>query len=289
MIDGIVKLFESSPKVVKKEIIKKSFEEVSEFLNDEVISALEEVVSNGSMDIYGKSRYLTSMNNGVTAFKIKDKFDIFVKLLEMFKEISANENKLKAFVDKLNPNITSVSITARDAAVVKVVNDLVFLSTYTLDLISMVITDEKDTHFPKIKFTNFEKELPTYVDYVNKYFEYERDIIKKLDHVSTTEINVSDSSLVTFLKTIVAKSGTNLFLPTGFVNNPIYHFRMWMMDSAVENYEYQKEKRKSISIKLNELKYKANGEENESLKKQIAYYEKQLADMEYKIEKFENS
>lgn len=289
MIDGIVKLFESSPKVVKKEIIKKSFEEVSEFLNDEVISALEEVVNNGNLEVYAKNKYLISIVNGVTVFRVKDKVEIFTKLLEMFKEISANENKLKVLVDKLNPNLTSVSITARDAAVVKVVNDLVFLSTYTLDLISMVITDEKDTHFPKIKFANFEKELGTYIDYVNKYFDYENLIIKKLEHVSTTEINVSDSTLVTFLKSIVSKSGSNIFLPAGFVNNPIYHFRMWLMDSDVKNYEYQKEKRKSISLKLNELKYRANGEENESLKKQIAYYEKQLADMEYRIEKFENS
>lgn len=289
MVDGIINLFSTSPKVVKKEVIKASFEEISEFINDEVISALEEVISNGNLDVYEKHKYLIGLSNGISVFRAKSKFEIFSKLLEMFKEISNNESKLKVLVDKLNPNLSAVSITAKDASVVKVVNDLTFLGTYTLDLISMVITDEKDTHFPKIKFINFEKELPLYIDCVNKYFYYEKEIIKKLEHVSTTEINVSDSSLTTFLKGIVSKSGLTMLLPNGFTNNPIYHFRMWLMDRDVSKYEYQKEKRKSISLKLNELKYRANGEENESLKKQIAYYEKQLADIEYKIEKFEQN
>jgi hypothetical protein len=68
-----------------------------------------------------------------------------------------------------------------------------------------------------------------------------------------------------------------LNLPTnGFVGNPIFHFRKWLIDRDADALENIKDKRAYIETKINGLILKKGGEQNTKIDKAIEYYRLKL-------------
>lgn len=292
MIDGLMSFFSSSDmkdNVVKKQNILETFGNIISNINDSVIPSLNDInnLSVDEMNEIGKSKYFLTMKN--SSKTIKDATSYFKNVQKLFENILNSESKIKQAVNKLNPTITSLSVKTSDAITVKVINDLSFMTFYTLDFINVVLTSKEDiTHLPKYKVKAIEDNLNEYLDCLSKYDNIEKDVIDKLGSLPGTELNLSDPSLLSFVSSAVAKVVGFIPLSNGFVGNPIYHIRLWRLDKQHEKYEANKARRQIVSLKIADLKHKsATGSTEPNLQKQIDFWEKQLSDVEYSIVKYE--
>lgn len=68
---------------------------------------------------------------------------------------------------------------------------------------------------------------------------------------------------------------------TGFIGNPIYHFRTWLVDRDADKYKMLEERKKLVAARIVQLEAKRQGEDSPRINKQIEYYKNRLATMEY--------
>lgn len=292
MINGLMNFFssdENKDEIIKKQNVADTLDNVISNINDSVLPSLVDIenLSKEELEELTKSKYFVIMKNVSKVNKSGEEY--FKNIKKLFETIANNEGKLKQAVNKLNPTITAISVKAHDAVVTKLVNDICFLTFFTLDFINVIATSKEDiAHLPKYKVKAIDDNLNEYLDCLNKYNDIEKDLIDKLATVPNTELNLSDVSLVGFVTTALARTVSLLPLTDGFVGNPIYHIRLWRLDKQHEKYEANKSRRQVISLKLADLKYRLSaGSSDGSLSKQIDFYEKQLSNTEYDIIKYE--
>lgn len=276
--------------LVKDDILK-SIDNIFTMLREEVIPTLKVTIDSGEDKILNNSVYLKKIKSGLSSIRCKDGKDFLIKLSEFLVEIEKSESKLVSIANKsLEDIVADVAMTPKAATIIRLVNDIGFMCFYTMDLVYFSITSEKESDFPKIKYSKFENDLPVFIEALNIYAEdYTVKVINTLDQVSTTEFNINDGNILTYLQSIVFKTGKVVKLPSGFTNNPFYHVRMWLVDREVAKYESLKDRKKMVELRLLELKTKANNEgDDESLRKQITYYENKISGIEYDMAKLQN-
>lgn len=290
--DNLLAFFkDANQHTINKEDVVKSMDNVFSILNEEVLPTIKNTLASIDPNILNNSSYLKKIKSGLSSIRCKDGKDFLVKLSSFLEEVVKNESKITSVVNKtLNDNVADVALTARDATLLRLINDLGFICFYTMDLIYFVMTNEKESDFPKVKYVKFEADLVTYIETLDAYGDdFTKKVVNNLEDVSSTEFNINDGNLLTYLQGIIFKTGKVIKLPSGFTNNPIYHVRMWLVDREIAKYEALKDRKKMVELRLLELKAIANSEgEDESLKKQIAYYENKISAIEYDIAKIEN-
>lgn len=292
MIDGLMKYFSSDEvkdEIIKKQNIAETLDNIITNINDSVLPTLTDIVNLSDEEIkdINNSHYFVIMKNVSKTNKSGKEY--FINTKKLFEIISNSESKLKQAVNKLNPTVSAMSIKTHDAIVVKLINDLCFMTFYTLDFINVVLTNKSDlTHLPKYKAKAIEDNLSEYLDCLNKYKDIEKDVVDKLSTLPSAELNLSDISLISFVTSTITKATGLIPISNGFVGNPIYHIRLWRLDKQHEKYEANKARRQIASLKIADLKHRvSSGSSEANLDKQIQFYEKQLSDTEYDIIKYE--
>jgi len=277
---------------VRREDVLKNLENTLSILNDDVIPALDGAISNG-----GKYKVLLENNllktiSNTSGLKAKDNRELLVKIKGLLVNITKSGKDLTKVVENdLSEIVTDKTGTVRDIAIIKVVADISSLSMYTLDLIYFVLTNNgtDDSNYPKIKFQSVRDGVPSYSAGLKAYAGNFANTVKDLPKVATLAAKVEPSK-VSMFERLVGKNGKTLNLPNtqGFVNNPVYHVRMWLVDREVAKYESLKDKRKLLDLKLMELKVQETGDENPKLRKRIEYYEDKISKAEYEIAQIED-
>ena len=225
------------------------------------------------------------------SFNLKNKKskDVFAEFKDFFSKLSELLPKFKEDVNKYLPSIISKrTLTCRDAAYLKTIYDLNGMITYFPDFLYYVLNNGKPNTLPKKMFTDINDNIPTFGELYVSYSRNLKDTLSKLKDVSDEEYNGTDDD---FLEQLYTNKSPKLSLPlsSGFVYNPFYHFFMWIEDYLYKRYEANKETKRLIELKIQELKFKeqsASGPELDKLNKQIEYYEGVVADLNYKISKY---
>jgi hypothetical protein len=291
MIAIIANYFDSMFHTVKKEDVLKNLENTLSILNDEVVPALDGVISNaGKYDLLLNNNILKSVAN-TSGIKVKDNRDLLVKIKGLLVNITKSGGDLTKIVEEdLSDIITDKTGTVKDIAIIKVVSDIGSLAMFTLDLVYFVLTNNgtSDSNYPKIKFNNIRNGVPAYSASLKSYLGNFAAIVKDLPKVASVPAKV-ETSKISMLERLAGKSGKLINLPNtqGFVGNPIYSIRMWLVDREISKYESLKDKRKLLDLKLMELKVQESGDENPKLRKQIEYYEDKISKVEYQIAQVE--
>jgi len=105
--------------------------------------------------------------------------------------------------------------------------------------------------------------------------------IKDLDRME--EIHVDEMEESTYSDILLTNK--NLLIPNGFVGNPIYHFRKWLIEKDVGKMEALEDKRRIIRNQLDMLKLKQNDSHSDELEKAIDYYESKLNKVDKEMER----
>lgn len=289
MIKTILETIRGVTKPVKTDVLDTMLTDTTTIISEDVLPALEQVIEfSDKIPGVKNSRLLSSINIAV-GMKASNNTEVLIKIKNIFEGfLSEEKNLLKIIDSKLSRVIIGKQMSARDAAVVKIVEDMFGLSCYTLDLLYITLLDGGDTELPKKKSEQVHKDIYVFTDIIKVYNKNFSKLVKSLTKVSAEKLNASkDQGL---LGAMISKTGLIPRLPImGFKGNPIYHIRLWFIDKSVAKYEVNKEKKKLIELKLTELRLRTEGDVDPGIQRQIEYYEDKVSKIEYDIKDFEES
>ena len=251
-------------------------------VSKDVVPAIDAALHS---DEFFKSRNIRVIENmgGSLGLHTTDAVDVIKKIRDFFKDVAAEEHAFKELVEKdVSERFFPSMSKAREMAIIKTLSDVSDLSLFTIDLLYYVtVTD--DTQFPKKRIEILHNSIPYYISLLKVYMKDFGKHVKELGKVANEDVNIDAPA--SLMDKVFAKHGSMVALPVtnGFINNPIYHVRLYFVDEEVDKYEAMKEKKKLLELKLLDIKMRASGKHDEKLRKQIAYYEEKISELEYDI------
>lgn len=288
MLISLLNYVQGIKHTVKKSDVLSSAENIFNNIENDVIPTLASILDSDSIKCIDNNRDLKIIsNNGV--LKAKDNKDLLGKIKKVFENILKEHKTLIKVINKELPDIiTNKTITAKDAAILRVINDIGGMSLYCIDLCYYILIIDGKTDYPKIKLNQIKEGLPTFNNMLKVYSKNFNKLVSELPKVANQNIDLDEGS-ESMLETLLAKKGKIINLPVahGFVNNPFYHIRMWMLDKEIEKYESLKDKKRLVELRLMELKLNERNESDPKLRGQIEYYENKLTRIEYNIKEIE--
>lgn len=288
MIRVISNFMSSMSTITKKEHIISTVENVFKSIEDETIPTLEDMLSK-DLNVINESQLVNNMR-ALLDKRTKDNMELFEEVLDFFKEVQKDEKKIIKLVEKhIGDYITNKSATAKDIAIMKFVTDVASFNYYVMDLCYYVlITDE--TSIPKIRLNQIRENNSSFISVMNSYRGNVNKLVKDLERVAEVTIADKEDKPESMVDSLLESQGKLVSLANvkGFINNPIYHIRMWLVDREIQKYEALKDKKKLIELKLLELKLEEQNESNPKLKSQIEYYEDKISGIEYDISQIED-
>jgi len=286
MFNSLRRMMDKVTGVIRKEDVNNVKDNIFIIINKSVMPVLTEMVKDG--EEVNKIANSKTINNiaMLSGIKIKDNKDFLVKLKGIFNNIAKEQKDIDALVnDKLSDIITDKTATVRDLAILKLINDLYAMSAFTLDVLYYVITAIDETNYPAIKYRNIQRLLPDYIATLKTYKDNFSKLVEEIGKLPTTVMPTDLNQVPMITKIINSVIKKDLPETDGFINNPIYHVRVWLVDNDIKEYENLKDKKRLLELRLAELKIANSGTRNPKLKKQIEYYEDKISGTEYKITK----
>jgi len=190
-------------------------------------------------------------------------------------ELILTSNHMINMVSDYSPEyITNRTVSPRMAFVIHISNMLTSVALFTPDLLLHIIDKSFDMDgMPKIRRTNVEDNMVEYRVALNYLRRDMLKVIKEAKELPQVTLDLLDTdSLDDFKNSHLITS-----LPVdGFVGNPIYHFRKWLVDRDVEKFEAISLKTTLLKSKLEQLQMASNNENNPRAEKAIAYLEKAI-------------
>lgn len=285
MVQALLEAFNLVKKPVKKEQLLKTFNTIQSLIQEDLLPSLQELKNFEKSSKITKSE-LYNVTKELTKIKGSKVKSVITDLEGLFSNINKNLGNIEKLISKHASSIyTNKVLGVKDAAIIKLVDDLGSLTMYTMDYVTCLLSDPKNTEFPKIKFKKVKEGIPAFVDLINGYHKKLDDILENITKLDDTAINKEMSTGLMDMK--FKNSGVNILLPQGFINNPFYHIRMWFVDRDIAKLEALKDKKRLIELRIMELKVEEKSGSDGDLSKQIAYYEDKLATIEYNIQKLE--
>lgn len=285
MIESLLSSFNLLGKPTKKEQLLKIFRNITSEMEENLLPSLTEIVKIEKERKIEKSSIIEATEAIFKLKKIKGK-SIFKPLEEVFLSISKNKAAVEDLISKHASSIlTSRILTIKDAAILKLVDDVSSMVLFGMDLVICALADANNTSFPKIKFRKLKEGLPAFAEMVANYTNNDiGETVEEISKLDGSTIDKDSNPTMTNLK--LKSNGININFGNNFINNPFYHIRMWLVDRDMEKLEALKDKRRLVELRLMELKMERNSGDD-SLQGQIEYYEEKLASLDYKIEKLQ--
>ena len=210
--------------------------------------------------------------------------DMLSKVMSVLKLFTKYDNDIYGLLDDLDEEIYTKGLTLKQSFVLKVINDLYTISAYTIDLSILLIEyktgEPEESIFPKKIKEDKLNYLYDYFSLVNFYSDFKKIINGELSDIV---LDVDEKELAT-LRSLIPKGTVNMPI-TGFIGNPIYHFRVFLVDREIKKIELLKEKKEYLELIILEKEKLRNGTVDPKLEKQIEFYKEEVAKVEHTIEK----
>ena len=282
MSKPIIDYFLSLNHTIRRDDVYTHTEDILSSISETIIPALDKTIREIDKDDVKDSKLLDNIRL-FTDIKAANNYDVLIRIKELFVEIHKYEKDiLKLVKDNLSIMIIKKTAKGKDAAILKFISDIGSMTMFVLDLVFYVLLQDDDTAFPKLKKVKIAEVNSSFSAALDMYHGNIKETIHDIANIKDVylEENMSKlSMLVSFF------NGVDLPMTTEYVNNPIYHIRMWMVDNDMDSLEVLKEKKKLTELKIAELKT----QDKKAAKKQIEYYEEKVANMEYMISQIEDN
>lgn len=284
-----VKNLMSGNSVNKKDNILVLSQSCMDNINKYVLPSIEHLIK--SVDAIPDKSGLVQLGVSL-GLKTRDKKDVLNTIKDFFERAETCLHGMSRVIEKDFPTlITAKTTTFKVGTVLRVIDDISSMSLFCLDILYYAISNPDSIDKAYSKHIN-----GNYASFCSLFMTYNREleeITKKAPSISNEIISLDGPT--SFSDTLARKSGDIINLPTNrannFIYNPIYHIRLWLVDRDIEKYNANKDKKELLELKVLSLKL-AKDDPNadiEKIDKQIAYYEEKITDLNYKIERFENS
>lgn len=289
MLNSLLQVIGLVDKPIKKQDVLKTLDHTWSAIGEDLLPAIDAVIKNKDIKKIGNDKYLKGVLQACN-IKTSNNLDGLSKIKDTFVTIHGAYKDLKNTISKyLSEFIADTSLTARDAAILRVLTDCHSMTAYLLDLIYYVCITDNETDLSKKKIEEIKKGVGPFSNLYKKYSTDFNKLVKELKEVSTHAI--VDKNKTSIIGVLLNQTGKELSLPTddNFINNPIYHIRMYFVDREIRKYESLKLRKQMVELKIMELKARQNNENHEKISKQLEYFEEKLSSVEYDIRKIENN
>jgi len=211
---------------------------------------------------------------------------IITVMEKIFKDITEDKDIIN-LIDKVSGSLLSDrTLNTKQLNLVKIVLDVTHMANYTFDLFYLILKYD-ELRRDKTATLYSDKKIKEIYDLVDEFgtllFLYKdfNEVVKSISTIEERILDIDNKELFSFFA--LKNKITSNYL-TGFINNPIYHFRMWLVDKQFSRYESLKDKKRLIELIVLDLKIE---KEDDSIRKQIDYYEEKINKIEIKLRKHE--
>ena len=293
MLSDVIDYFKDIYTSFTKDNTLKAVSQLATALSNDVIPALVMLDSNSNLEVIKRSVLLSNINK-LAKLGAKDNIELVSILLERFKVYEKKCQDLEELVENnLSKYTANTGTSLKDITILKVIEDISDMTLYTLDIIDYVLLNGGDSdNYPAAKIKYIKEGIYSYVKLLDYYTrEKLTSIIRTIPKLSDKAVDIQNSKK-SMVMTLFGKMDNDVDnLPiNGFIGNPIYHIRLYMVDKEIEKYKILKDKNKLIELRILELKAKeqnASDEEKRRLETAIGYHTKMLLGQERSLEKVE--
>lgn len=284
----ISSVFSSEATIAKQSNVIETVLAVDNSITNNILPVLNNVLELDK-SVLNKNKTLTAINK-LSHTRFTDNVDLINKIKEFFIEIQDNKDTLIATIKSNCPSVITVkTLTFKQAATLKVVNDLTSMSLFVLDLVNAFLaleTGNGTSNLSKAQLASLDACSRDFVAVFDSYYKKLNKLIKDLKDVSAELINQSESDATNNI--ISSTNGKHVDLPSdtnGFLGNPIYHIRMWFVERSLAKLQILEDKKKLIELRIQQIRANEKNLPDEQIAKMINYYEEELSNIEYKITK----
>jgi hypothetical protein len=290
MLDSLFAMFKGLEHTTKKEDVAKLLEITMSGISESVIPSLDLLIN----DPKNTNKISDSILNILTQtgnIKHKNNVDIFKDIkATMVTILNSKADIVDLINNELSDYVTDNKPKAKDLAIIRLINDISHISLYLPDLIYILIMDNNDNDVPTKRIKEIRGDAGSFAEIYKAYSGNKlKTVIEDITNIGDVEIDPNVSKSI--MGVALSKSGKLAKLPVinNFINNPIYHIRMSLVDREIRQYEALEEKKRLIELRVMELKLKQNEKDTPKLRKQIQYYEDKIAAIEYQLFKIKTS
>lgn len=222
----------------------------------------------------------------------KDNMDTVRKLYDFFKDVvNCLETLKKDVYDELPPITTSKVVGVKSSMYLKLIDDLASMAEWYSGYLVTVVIDRNESKLPDAYFNKIGETMLTFVNMYKTYNGKLYEIIADIKKIENVNVDINDNNSTAVASTIVDSDNKGLLVLSqqGFIGNPIFSFRIWLVERSIKKLEKLEYENKIRQLALNELKAKLSGDLSpkvrESYLKQIANYENMITDALVKINK----
>ena len=284
----ISSVFSSEATIAKQSNVIETVLAVDNSITNNILPVLNNVLELDK-GVLNKNKTLTAINK-LSNTRFTDNVDLINKIKEFFLEIQDNKDTLIATIKSNCPSVITVkTLTFKQAATLKVVNDLTSMSLFVLDLVNAFLaleTGNGTSNLSKAQLASLDACSRDFVAVFDSYYKKLNKLIKDLKDVSAELINQSESDTTNNI--ISSTNGKQIDLPSdtnGFLGNPIYHIRMWFVERSLAKLQILEDKKKLIELRIQQIRANEKNLPDEQIAKMINYHEEELSNIEYKITK----
>lgn len=284
----ISSVFSSEATIAKQSNVIETVLAVDNSITNNILPVLNNVLELDK-GVLNKNKTLTAINK-LSNTRFTDNVDLINKIKEFFLEIQDNKDTLIATIKSNCPSVITVkTLTFKQAATLKVVNDITSMSLFVLDLVNAFLaleTGNGTSNLSKAQLASLDACSRDFVAVFDSYYKKLNKLIKDLKDVSAELINQSESDTTNNI--ISSTNGKQIDLPSdtnGFLGNPIYHIRMWFVERSLAKLQILEDKKKLIELRIQQIRANEKNLPDEQIAKMINYYEEELSNIEYKITK----
>lgn len=289
MLENII-AYAKTIQTVRKADILKSIELMESTVTNDILPTLKQVYDSSDIKSIKDNKVFKDLTT-MSKLKVKDNADYINSLIGFFNSMVDNKDLLINTVKgNLSDVLTDKSVTVKQAAILMLVSDLNSMYLFVLDLCYGALSNKNTTSMSKKKLEDINEGMKSFSSLFSYYNNDLTDKIKALSKLPDDLVVLLDGNDDPYVATKLATAMKGFSLPglSGFINNPIYHFRMWLVDRDMQKLANLKDEKALLENRLMELKLEAQGERSEQVMKQIAYYENKIETTEYKIKRLED-
>lgn len=308
LLKGKDKFFKDKKTVIKKSLIISMFEDAVQSIETDVLPVCESFIKSVDTEQTG---ILTKKNlDGVGELKVvlnyvktkeKTVYGYFKNtVIPNLKSLVEHREKLKNVLTNNFPTIsTYASFNVKDLSVINLIDNINFLSMYTLDLVNFVIETCRINSNSLKNYEMNKKVLEMIRNNLNPFVllsteldkNYLESFIKKLPNCTELIVDSIKEESPELIKRVLEDQGQpeKMMNVNNFTFNPIYHIL-----SGIENFKYNrylanKDKRERFRLTITQLELEKDGVNDDKINKQIEWYREKEEELTYKITKYENS
>lgn len=215
----------------------------------------------------------------------KDVSKLVIKINSVLDGILANRDDLEDYVSKIPNTISTAGITTNQALSINVIDNLRFFIEMTGDILLFIAEQYNDTDDSAftVKITRLKKNL--LYDYYNILTGYSnfKTVIVDLDNMVINNNNDMVESVLSEKDVNVV--GRTEHLVKGFIGNPIYHIRIWLVNRDIANIKVLEKKKEYVELLLAELELKQSNQYDATIESSIENAKALINEYEDKIEK----